>query len=375
MTRLLVLSDLHLEHDPAWSLPETFPPFDVAVFAGDVDGSPERAVHRLAAAPGLAGRPIVYVPGNHEFYHGCIEERLAAGQAACGGTRVHLLDRRSVVLDGVRFIGATLWTDYRLFGDSRFAMEVCRRELNDHRQIKIGPPGSRRPFRPEDAAALHAGDRVFLEAELAHPFSGPTVVITHHAPHSGSVAARYARDPRTPGFVSDLGDLIRKGRPALWIHGHVHDGFDYMADATRVIANPKGYGPRRCGGPLENAAFDPHLIVDVADAEGCGPESLAVLAASDPLTFEIACWTLIRMRVGGDRHLLGYRVEGGRGRTTSPVLSFDRAKRTATTASGNRYVLVGDASEDGLDDPLVRHWLAAHGLSRHDVEVIGIENL
>ena len=55
MTRLLILSDLHLEHRPVWSLPETFPPFDIAVFAGDVDGSPERAVNRLAAAPGLVG--------------------------------------------------------------------------------------------------------------------------------------------------------------------------------------------------------------------------------------------------------------------------------------------------------------------------------
>lgn len=118
MARLLVLSDLHLEHDPAWTLPGTFPSFDVAVFAGDIDVPPERAVRRLAGAPGLAGRPIVHVPGNHEPYGGRIEERLAAGKAACVGTRVHLLDRSFANLAGVRFVGATLWTNHRLHGPS-----------------------------------------------------------------------------------------------------------------------------------------------------------------------------------------------------------------------------------------------------------------
>ena len=210
--RLLVLSDLHLEHRSAWVVPESFPPFDVAVIAGDVDASPAHAVHRLATAPGLTERPIVFVPGNHEYYRGCLEERLAAGRAACAGTRVHLLDRGTQVLAGVRFVGATLWTDYALFGDPNAAMAACRRTINDHRLMTIGPPGARRPFLPEDAAAIHGGDVAFIEAELARPFAGPSVVVTHHAPHIGSVAPRYARDPASPGFVSDLGLTI--GRAA-----------------------------------------------------------------------------------------------------------------------------------------------------------------
>ena len=376
MTRLLVLSDVHLEHRPAWSLPDVFPHFDVAVFAGDVDASPARAVHRLATAPSLAGRPIIFVPGNHEFYGGCLGERLAEGRAACAGTSVHVLDRDAAVLAGVRFVGATLWTDYRLLGDRAAAMAACRRTINDHRLVTIGPPGARRPFRPEDAAAIHARDKAFIEAELVKPFNGPTVVVTHHAPHPGSVAARYAGDPATPGFVSDLEATILRGRPTLWVHGHVHHACHYRVGATRVLANPKGYGPKRRGDAPENAAFDPALVVAVEDAEGCGPESLAVLrAALDPPTFRIMGWTILRLRRGGERHLLGYRVETLRGRTTSPVRSYDPATRTARTASGNRYVLVGPPSDDGRDDAVVRHWLAARDLSRHDVEVIGTEDL
>ena len=351
--------------------------FDVAVFAGDVDGSPERAIHRLAHAPGLVGCPIVYVPGNHEFYRGCFEERLAAGKAACAGTDVHMLDRDTVVLAGVRFVGAILWTDYRLSGDVDLAMDVCRRGMNDHRLIQVGPPGSRRLFRPEDAVALHARDRAFIEAELAITFEGPTVVVTHHGSHPGSVATRYARDPATPGFVSDLGDVIRRGRPEMWIHGHVHDGFDYRVGVTRLLANPKGYGPKRHGQSPENRKFDPGLVVEVRDEEaGYDARAISVLRASlAPLTIAVAHWTILRVRVDGHRHVLGYRIETGRGRTSSPIRSFERETMTATTSSGNRYVLVGEPSEDGLDDAVVLAWLAAHDLSRHDVASIGTEEL
>ena len=291
------------------------------------------------ASPGLVGCPIVYVPGNHEFYRGCFEERLAAGKAACVATRVHMLDRDTVVLAGVRFVGAILWTDYRLSGDPERAMDVCRRGMNDHRLIQVGTPGSRRLFRPEDAVALHARDRAFIQAELAITFEGPTVIVTHHGPHPGSVATRYARDPATSGFVSDLGDVIRRGRPEMWIHGHVHDGFDYRVGATRVLANPKGYGPKRHGQSPENGTFDSGLVLEVRDEEaGYDARAISVLRASlAPLTIAVTHWTILRVLVGGDRHVLGYRIETGRGRTSSPIRSFDRRTMTATTSSGNRY--------------------------------------
>ncbi len=99
------------------------------MFVGDVDGTPELAVCRLAAAPGLAGRPVVFMPGNHEFY-GDRWRSASPPKAACTGTDVHLLDRGSIALAGVRFVGATLCTDYALFGDAAKAMAACRL-LND----------------------------------------------------------------------------------------------------------------------------------------------------------------------------------------------------------------------------------------------------
>lgn len=82
-------------------------------------------------------------------------------------------------------------------------------------------------------------------------------------PHPGSVAARFARDSLTPAFVSHLSDLIERRQPALWVHGHTHDCFDYRVGATRIVCNPKGYGPMRPGKPLENRAFDVGKVVEV----------------------------------------------------------------------------------------------------------------
>ena len=86
-------------------------------------------------------------------------------------------------------------------------------------------------------------------------------------------------------------------------------------------------------------------------------------------------WTVVRRRLGGDRHVVGFQIRGRRGRASSPIRAFDRATATATTSSGNRYVLIGAPSEAGLEDSVVVAWLARHDLTRHDFETIGMEDL
>ena len=83
------------------------------------------------------------------------------------------------------------------------------------------------------------------------------MVVTHHAPHPGSLHPRYADDMLSAAFVSDLSSIIEAGQPALWVHGHVHTSFDYRVGATRVLCNPHGYG-------AENPDFEPSLVVEVA---------------------------------------------------------------------------------------------------------------
>jgi hypothetical protein len=209
VTTILVLSDLHLENRPYWRLPETLPPFDVAVFAGDIAETPRAAVETFASAPALAGRPVVYVPGNHEFFSGDIDARIADGKAAAKGTNVRLLDRETVAIAGARFIGAILWTDFALKSDAARAMEVAEAGMYDHRLIET----SGRKFTPQDALTRHQSDLAFIEVELARPFDYPTVVVTHHAPHARSIHPKYAATVLSAAFASDLTGVIERGKP------------------------------------------------------------------------------------------------------------------------------------------------------------------
>ena len=173
MIRLLVLSDLHLKHRRPWSLPEGSPDFDVAIFAGDIAASPREAVDILLTQLALAGRPIVYVPGNHEFHGGEIEARLSEGRAAAVGTRVNTLDRETVVIKGARFIGAVLWTDYDFFPGIRDeatlhaskALESSRHQNTRWRAITRVHAHRR--------ARRHRADLAYIESELARPSPAP----------------------------------------------------------------------------------------------------------------------------------------------------------------------------------------------------------
>ena len=258
--KLHILSDLHLgvqgmEH------PQT--DADIVVLAGDI----ARPAQAVAWAQGF-GKPVLYVPGNHEFYGASHAQVLAELQRLSQGTRVRLLDNRSVTLAGVRFVGSTLWSDFRIFASEELrqqAMEQAQRFMYDFSRIRMGPEPGDALFTPQDAAALYDANLLWLRAALAEPFDGPTVVITHHAPTLNSIHPRFAGSPLNGIFVSDAQDLVAASGARLWIHGHTHDSFDYQVQGTRVLCNPRGYAKE---GKVENALFDARLVVNVAQAGG-----------------------------------------------------------------------------------------------------------
>jgi len=253
--RIWTISDLHLEISEL-DAPLSVPDADVCVIAGDLT-QPLAGGVRWIAANILPRMPCVYVPGNHEFYGSSISEGLAEGLAeASRHEGLHLLADGEAVIDGVRFLGCTLWTDFRLFGNQPLAMMAANLQMRDFRYIATGRDPTAR-LCPEDVCEMHSRSRRFLETALAEPFDGPTVVVTHHAPHPGSVAPRYQHDTLTPAYASDLSGLIEAARPALWIHGHVHGSFDYHAGATRVVCNPRGYGRQNGNG------FDPAKVIGI----------------------------------------------------------------------------------------------------------------
>ena len=253
--KLNVLSDLHLSVD---GMDRPRNDADVVVLAGDIARPRESAVW----ATGF-DKPVLYVLGNHEFYGGRIDGTTDELKRLCAGSQVHVLDDDEIVIDGVRFLGSTLWTDFMLFGDGdarNAAMGEARKFMRDFTHIRTGDAAGE-VFTPADSAALFAGHADWLDRRLAIPHAGPTVVITHHAPSRQSVHPRYADSPLNACFVSDAEHLLGAARATLWIHGHTHDSFDYAVHGTRVVCNPRGYAK---AGVNENPRFDPNLMIEIA---------------------------------------------------------------------------------------------------------------
>ncbi len=253
--RARIFSDLHVDVSPPPAI-EIGDDVDVVIVAGDTAEGAHNAfvaLRRIVPLP----IPIAMVMGNHEFYRRTLPDELALARELAPSFNVYLLENDVVVMGGVRLVGASLWTDYQLFGahNAAAAMDLARHGMNDHRVINWRKKPWMR-FRPEEALLMHATSRTFLNETMATAFGGPTVVVTHHAPHWGSVHPRYRTDPLTAAFVSDLSATIEQYQPHLWIHGHVHSSFDYRVGRTRVICNPHGYWD-------ENPAFDRRLIVDI----------------------------------------------------------------------------------------------------------------
>ena len=261
--KIQFVSDLHIDQ---WGYGITRPlPFgpehivgDVLVVAGDVDEQIPSLVSYLNTLT-EAGRPVLFVLGNHEYfsetwttYQNRLRETLPPG--------VTLLDRNEAVIEGVRFLGCTLWTD---FGGSTRKLRDCESGMGDFENIV--KDASWAMITGEDILARHWEERTWLQTKLSESFAGPTVVVTHHAPSVRSIPHKLRGSRISTGFYSNLDTLIETLPPDLWIHGHLHNASDYRIGKTRVLSNPCGYEEG------ENEKWNPEMIVEVSVGQACGP--------------------------------------------------------------------------------------------------------
>lgn len=254
--KIWVLSDLHLEFGVPF-VQQAPPDADVLVCAGDLlTRGIVPSIEWLARHidPSL---PVVFVAGNHEFYGGALQEGLReAREATSRYPNLHFLENDAVDISGVRFIGGTLWTDFRLSGDDpQFAMTAAQSGMNDFRKIKFSKVPFQK-FKPIHAYRRHMETRAFLASALTIAGDRKTVVVTHHAPSCRSISPDFRNDPLSACYASDLEALIAETQPALWVHGHVHHRNDYLLGTCRVVSNPKGY-------PGEGSGFDAAFIAEI----------------------------------------------------------------------------------------------------------------
>lgn len=244
--RIAVLSDLHNEH-------AMFSPADVdadvVILAGDIDLGTKGIEWAHETFP----CPVIYVAGNHEFYHGHLTSTLKSMKRA-GYGNVHVLEKGEAVIDGVRFLGATGWTDYKSTGSAPLAEMKAMSCIADFDFILTGT--NYRKTRPDDFARIATKTKIWLQEKLVEPFNGRTVVVTHHGPSTRSLQGNpHPRSHVDAAFVNAWEDLFVDG-PVLWVHGHSHFAVDYEMGGTRVLSNPRGY-------PGERTGFDAGLVVEV----------------------------------------------------------------------------------------------------------------
>ena len=229
-------------------------PADVVVLAGDILTEHYGLQWARMRFPGM---PIVYVMGNHEYYDAHYERVLDRAREEAAMQQIHLLERDQAIIDGVRFLGTTLWTDFEVEVPERtanFSMWYADRSMSDFGLIRYRG----RMLHAEDTRELHHESRAWLTDRLAEPFDGKTVVVTHHLPLRASIDAQFHRHPLNPAFASHMPELVRPPVD-MWIHGHTHCSCDYATeDGTRVLCNPRGYGPSDL-----NEEFNQYLVVEV----------------------------------------------------------------------------------------------------------------
>jgi hypothetical protein len=245
MTKVRLWSDLHNEFGGFKVHPREDDHETIVVLAGDIDlgCTARKFVDKLVSK----FRAVIYVPGNHEYYGRVIEDiderwKKASNQIP----NFHFLNPGEVRFQEVRFIGCTLWTDFR--NQDPICMHDARARLNDYNQIEIRSPSGLSTWKlnPDYIANVNLGHRAFIEDKLQEPFEGKTVVVTHHAPTFHSIKPKYQNDPsmRYLNFAyanTGLEEWFEKYDFDYWFHGHVHSKQKHELFGKTIMANPRGY--------------------------------------------------------------------------------------------------------------------------------------
>lgn len=173
------------------------------------------------------------VLGNHDYYYKWPDTVLPDAASTI----------RTYDHEGLKIAGATMWTDL----GNPLDWDVYCSQLIDQRAF---------PYRISHEIMVE-----WHEEQKRSLFeSGADVIVTHHAPSYKSMHPRYFGNPLNPGFMTELAQsiLLMEHPPKLWVHGHVHDPFDYQIGSTRVVCNPRGYPGEN--GLLRYEQYQPKII-------------------------------------------------------------------------------------------------------------------
>ena len=280
--RLAIATDLHLEFGSIELTNDQNA--DVLILAGDICvardieladknmySNRKRADRYIEffAQVSKAFPKVIYVMGNHEHYDGDFKYTRGILQRALAHLpNVHILEKETLELGDITFIGATIWTDMN--GGDPLTLTGIKNALNDFRCIDNSNNMTQRKvplyddgvefnavrtvigykfkeeaskFTPTDAMDDHKQAVDYINHVVANDPTKKYVVVGHHGVSMRSCAPRFHGDRiMNGGFYTELDDFMAyRPQIKLWIHGHTHDSFDYVIGETRVVCNPRGY--------------------------------------------------------------------------------------------------------------------------------------
>jgi predicted phosphodiesterase len=245
MFNALILSDLHLEHGEPFVV-HKIEGVEFLILAGDI-GSYKS--HYSFIKDCCTKYKVIYILGNHEFYGYSMKE-VREFWKNVELENFYFLDNSSVVIDGIRFIGSTLWTDFD--NENYLRMMNAKNSISDF--AKIVKNDNSGHITPINILEEFKESRQFIESEL-EKHDDVQVLITHHAPSYMSVDEKFQGHPNNAYFASNLDNMIAYSNLSLVVHGHMHTHVDYMLDTKRVVANPRGY-------PGDTTSrFDPEFVI------------------------------------------------------------------------------------------------------------------
>jgi Icc-related predicted phosphoesterase len=247
--KLQILSDLHIEFAP-YEIVDT--DADVVILAGDIHLGDKgfKWVY-----DNIKGKEVIYVLGNHEFYKAATPRLIEKLRIKSKGTNIHVLENDSVSINGVRFLGCTLWTDFQLMGKMDISLALAKLHMNDYEKIRLSPLYKK--IQPSFTVVWHKQSKSWLKKEIEKCEETNIVVVTHHAPSIYSIPEKDRNDPLRATYASNMDKFVSSSKVTLWIHGHIHTAFDYYIGNTRIICNPLGYPDKLKKG------FNPALTVEL----------------------------------------------------------------------------------------------------------------
>lgn len=247
--KIQIISDLHNEFGVS---DLNFEDIDLLIIAGDLDLGIKGILWLKKTINHI---PVIYVLGNHEYYKGSYPKTLRQIETLSENTNIHVLENKSLVINDVTFHGATLWTDFGLFGNPQTYGSFCQTKMNDYRLIRVDPSYSK--LRSIDTYKIHQHSLRWLEGSLKNSTTDKNIVITHHAPSIKSIPEEFKEDFLSSAYASNLESLILEYKPEYWIHGHIHQPIEYAIGNTKIICNPHGYINEKYNG------YNPKLVIEV----------------------------------------------------------------------------------------------------------------